>query len=220
MSTEDRKLKFHVYITRVLKQVHPDTGMTASAMVIMNDYVLDVFHQIMKEAIVLLELSGKNTMTAREIQTGVRFSLPGELAKHAVSEGTKAVTKFCSSPAPKNNGKVQSKSAKAGLVFPVGKIHTLMKTKYPGRIAQGAPIYLAAVMEYMVAEVLELSGNAARDNRKMRIIPRHIMLAIKNDEELWRFCQTITFAGGGVLPHIHARLLPPKVHQNKGGFEY
>ena len=74
----------------------------------------------------------------------------------------------------------------------------------------GAPVYLAAVLEYLCAEILELAGNAARDNKKSRIIPRHITLAVKNDEELNRLLGNVTIASGGVLPNIHAVLLPKK----------
>ena len=76
-------------------------------------------------------------------------------------------------------------SAKAGLQFPVGRIgRYLRQGKYATRMGAGAPVYLAAVLEYLCAEILELAGNAARDNKKSRIVPRHITLAVKNDEEL------------------------------------
>ncbi|PLW12861.1 hypothetical protein PCASD_19946, partial [Puccinia coronata f. sp. avenae] len=74
----------------------------------------------------------------------------------------------------------QSRSSKAGLQFPVGRIHRLLrKGNYAQRVGAGAPVYLAAVLEYLAAEILELAGNAARDNKKSRIIPRHLQLAIR-----------------------------------------
>ncbi|KAI8056818.1 histone H2A [Syncephalis plumigaleata] len=105
----------------------------------------------------------------------------------------------------------RTRSTKAGLQFPVGRIHRLLrKGNYAQRIAAGAPVYLAAVLEYLSAEILELAGNAARDNKKTRIIPRHLQLAIRNDEELNKLLGHVTIAQGGVLPNIHAVLLPKK----------
>ncbi|EFN55027.1 hypothetical protein CHLNCDRAFT_52799 [Chlorella variabilis] len=94
--------------------------------------------------------------------------------------------------------KAVSKSSKAGLQFPVGRIaRYLKKGRYAERIGAGAP-------------VLELAGNAARDNKKTRIIPRHIQLAVRNDEELSKLLAGVTIAEGGVLPNIHSVLLPKK----------
>ena len=102
-----------------------------------------------------------------------------------------------------------TKSSKAGLQFPVGRItRYLRKGRYAARVGAGAPVYLAAVLEYLTAEVLELAGNAARDNKKTRIIPRHIQLAVRNDDELSKLLGGVTIADGGVLPNIHAVLLP------------
>ncbi|EDO48398.1 predicted protein [Nematostella vectensis] len=92
-----RKESYSIYIYKVLKQVHPDTGISSKAMVIMNSFVNDIFERIAGEASRLAHYNKKSTITSREIQTAVRLLLPGELAKHAVSEGTKAVTKYTSS---------------------------------------------------------------------------------------------------------------------------
>ncbi|VDK82691.1 unnamed protein product [Litomosoides sigmodontis] len=92
-----RKESYSAYIYRVLKQVHPDTGISSKAMSIMNSFVNDVFERIAVEASRLAQYNKRSTISSREIQTAVRLILPGELAKHAVSEGTKAVTKYTSS---------------------------------------------------------------------------------------------------------------------------
>ena len=114
----------------------------------------------------------------------------------------------------KKKSKSSSRSAKAGLQFPVGRIaRYLRQGRYAARVGSGAPVYLAAVMEYLAAEILELAGNAARDNKRSRIIPRHLQLAVRNDEELNKLLGGVTIASGGVLPNIHAVLLPKK----KGG---
>ncbi|CAK9320118.1 unnamed protein product [Citrullus colocynthis] len=103
-STEKKKKKmkksvetYKIYIFKVLKQVHPDIGISSKAMGIMNSFINDIFEKLAQESSRLARYNKKPTITSREIQTAVRLVLPGELAKHAVSEGTKAVTKFTSS---------------------------------------------------------------------------------------------------------------------------
>ncbi|KAI4552549.1 hypothetical protein MJT46_017200 [Ovis ammon polii x Ovis aries] len=120
----------------------------------------------------------------------------------------------------KARAKAKTRSSRAGLQFPVGRVHRLLrKGNYAERVGAGAPVYLAAVLEYLTAEILELAGNAARDNKKTRIIPRHLQLAIRNDEELNKLLGKVTIAQGGVLPNIQAVLLPKKTeshHKAKG----
>merc|ERR1719219_8072 len=116
----------------------------------------------------------------------------------------------------KVKNKSKSRSSRAGLQFPVGRIHRLLrKGNYGQRVGAGAPVYMAALMEYLAAEILELAGNAARDNKKSRIIPRHLQLAIRNDEELNKLLAGVTIAQGGVLPNIQAVLLPKKTEKSK-----
>ncbi|XP_010259658.1 PREDICTED: histone H2A.1 [Nelumbo nucifera] len=130
-------------------------------------------------------------------------------------EGTKS-TKAAGGRRGGERKKAVSKSIKAGLQFPVGRVaRFLKKGRYAQRIGTGAPVYLAAVLEYLAAEVLELAGNAARDNKKNRIIPRHVLLAVRNDEELGRLLDGVTIASGGVLPNIHSVLLPKKTEKSE-----
>jgi histone H2A len=206
---------FHSYIYKVLKQVHPDTGISSKAMAVMEGVV-----QLLLEEhgrVVSKLLGARKTVTSREVQTSVRIFLPGELAKHAVSEGTKAVTKFNATTsvsqaggAKKSAGNRHSMSFRAGLQFPVTRVGQQMMLYVAGttRKGRGAPIYLAAVIEYLCAEILELAGNAARDNKRTRITPRHIALAVYNDEELSKLLQKSVIPYGGVLPNIHAILIP------------
>ena len=117
-----------------------------------------------------------------------------------------------------------SRSVKAGVNFPVGRIHRHMKRgKYSSRIGAGAPVYLAAVLEYLAAEVLELAGNAARDQHprpRKRIIPRHIMFAVYDDDELRKFSRGTIIAGGGVRPCIHSEMFTKKIPHPYAHYAY
>ncbi|KAF9010096.1 histone-fold-containing protein [Cyathus striatus] len=106
------------------------------------------------------------------------------------------------------DSKAQSRSAKAGLQFPVGRVHRLLKKgNYAQRVGAGAPVYLAAVLEYLAAEILELAGNAAVITRSN--------LAIRNDEELHKLLGNVVISQGGVVPHIAPELLPTKSGKSK-----
>jgi histone H2A len=125
---------------------------------------------------------------------------------------------------PRGNGKSKAKgkktrSARAGLQFPVGRISRYLREgPYTDRVGKNAPVYMAAVLEYMAAEVLELAGNTARENKRSRIMPRHIQLAILNDTELEalnRVLMQATLSEGGVEPNIHSILLPKYSKKNR-----
>nr|XP_034838466.1 histone H2A, sperm-like [Maniola hyperantus] len=117
---------------------------------------------------------------------------------------------------PKTKNMNKTKSSRAGLCISVGRVHRILKKgNYAPRVGSGASIYLAAVVEYLAAEILELGMDAAEQNKKTRISPRHILYAIRNDEELNRALGGATIAQGGVLPAIHAVLLPKKTTKGK-----
>lgn len=98
-------------------------------------------------------------------------------------------------------GKLRSRSSRAGLLFPVGQVHRLLpKSRYAECVGAGAPICSVAVLDYLTAEVLELAVNASHNNKKIRIIPRHLQLAIRNYEKLSKLLGSVILAQGGVLP--------------------
>lgn len=99
-----------------------------------------------------------------------------------------------------------TRSVRAGLAFPVGRIDRhLRQGKYAERIGSGAPVFLAAALEYMTAELIELAGNVAKTGKKTRINPRHIQLAVRNDEEIGKLLVGVSIGGGGVIPNVSTK---------------
>ena len=225
---QKRKSSYSTYIRRLLRHIHPNLTVNSEARACLNDMISRLLIRIEKTAFELVEKSKKKTVSEHSIQTAVRLEFPNELAKHAVSEGTKAVTKYKSSYSGSNittlskststknkNGNI-SQSVRAGLQFPVSHIATQIRgASNFDQLGASAAVYMTAVLEYFVAEILELAGNVTIDLKKNRITPRHIQLAIRNDQELEKLLRNDHLAGGGVLPYIQSALLPKKQKNSK-----
>lgn len=206
------------YIFAVLKQVapHPSDasgkayGISKKAMTTMDQITEEVCDRIIKEAVILARFNKRLTIRATEIQAAVRLVYPDGMAKYAVSEGTKAVTRFNADQEKSEEKKKKSKSQRSGLDFPVGRIRSYMKANTNKRVSTGAGIFLAAALEYLVAEIMEVSKKVAFDNKKRRITPRFLCLAVKNDKDFDILLNDTVIANGGVQPHIHTNLRPPR----------
>eukprot|EP01084_Bolivina_argentea_P138996 244570_1 len=186
---------FHAYIYKVLKQVYPTLSITMLAMKVMNSLIEDMFNRIASEASHLLKISKTNTLDTRCIETATRLVLIGNLRTHGQIEARKSVNKY--NAAINNTDDIQLKkqrrSKKAGLSFPVGKIARHLKEgQYANRIGGLASIYFTSILEYITVEIIEVSGNICKDNKKQRILPKHICIAIKKDDELKKLFNEIT----------------------------
>lgn len=171
---------FGIYLNNILYQVHPGIRLSRKARSIMNSFVVDMLERVGSEAGRLSQQKPKGAMGALDIKNAVESFFPDGLAKHAVSEGAKAVTKYTSS-----KRKSRSRSYRAGLELSVTQVEVLLKNgHYAKVIGKHAPIYMAAVLEFLAADILHLGGNAARDNKKSTVEPRHLQLAVRYDDEL------------------------------------
>ncbi|XP_059315230.1 histone H2B.1-like [Lycium ferocissimum] len=190
---------YKIYIFKVLKQVHPDIGVSSKAMGIMNSFINDIFEKLAQESSRLARINKKPTITSREIQTAVRLVLPGELAKHAVSEGTKAVTKFTKEKKPAEKKPTEEKKPKAGKKLPA-KDGLDKKKKKAKKSVETYKIYIfkvlkqvhpdigvsskaMGIMNSFINDIFEKlaqeSSRLARINKKPTITSREIQTAVR-----------------------------------------
>ena len=207
-----KPIQFDIYIRKVSKQVNPSMQTSSNYLNQLNYIIVRLGEKIAEKAFQLTEKEDRKTIGPREIQLATRLIIPGELTKHAVSEGTKAVTKYSSADRG-NQKKRKSNSEKAGLQFSVSRCKKFLK-KYNKKIGSLAPVYLAAVLEYITAELLELSGNVSRDNRRSTMKIRDLYLAIENDHELNDMMHRLNMGitGGGNVVHVKEEVM--KAYEN------
>lgn len=201
------KKQFHEHknfrgaIHRVLKQVHPEHRITLEATNELNLLLHKIGQKLTYDADLLVTNSHRRTIAAEDIQSSVLLNIPGELAKHAVQEGKRALTKYMTS-GPGTQEERISRRSRSGLKFDVARGESIIRHEQRSdRTSAKAMIFLTAVLEYLCTEILELAGSAATDVKRQTVSTRHITLAILNDSELYKLIQDHNILlSGGVLP--------------------
>ena len=137
--------------------------------------------KIVKNSVLAMKANKKETMSPNFLSSGAKLTLNGEIEKHAYAQGTRAITKY-----QKQYKTEKTRAGKAGLVFPPARVERVIMRKVScvKRISEDAPIYLAAVLEYLCAELLELAGNVTKNNKAIRITTSHLSLAVELDSEI------------------------------------
>lgn len=211
-------------ITALSKTMQPDQTFTADALDEMNKLANIIVEKVMKAVNIIIASSKAKTVTSRDIQSAVRLVFQGELAKHAVSEGTKYVTRW-NARASLSGDKAADKAMKAEkptadklkLVFNIQTVDELIVAlSHQDRKGSTAGIYLTGVLEYLIAELIELAGRASKEDADsdQMMTQRHVKLAIINDEELNKLFADV-FLAGGVRPDIHQYLMTAKSPSKK-----
>ena len=205
---------FETYISKVLKQVADKNGITSNSKQQLNSALCVVARTISLMVVRLTEIAKKKTMSDKEVANAVRVLFSGDLANNSIREGTKSVAKFSA-----ESSKGSSRQGKAGIIFPPSIAEKFLRNFGYSKVmvTSTAPVFLAAVLEYLVAEVLLLASKSATNNKRIRITIRDLQLSVGDDNELSDLFEklNISFLGGGVIPHIHACLASKKPRKKK-----
>jgi histone H3/H4 len=175
-----RKPSYRSYTRKLLIQYHADLTITDSAKQVIEGLVLDILQRIVKEtADRIVPTTTRKGVQRSDIETAVRLVLPREMADYALKAVSSAAKKYTSY---KRGSRVESDSAKAGLIFPVSRMKRLLETRFPV-VSPHAAVALAAAVEYVVAEVVDQSGECALQQKRRSVTSRCVMLAIRGDDE-------------------------------------
>ena len=219
-NTQKKKFRYYgTYISKVLKSVAPDSGITASARNQVNSILITLSKRFTDIALELTSISHRKTMSIRELEKAVRLILKGDLMKHSLKEGEKAIKNFSNNRKSAEGAKGTSRQAKANIIFPPSISEKFLRRFDTSNVmvTYNSPIYLAAVLEYISMEILDMASQQAKDNKKIRITSKDLELGVRYDSELNQLITetNIEFIGGARVPYIHPFLLKKKPTRRK-----
>jgi histone H3/H4 len=214
--TKKKKTRFfETYISKVLKQVSADNGITANAKQQLNSAICLISREVSRHVITLTEIAKKKTMSEKEVTNALRIVLPEGLADSAAAEGRKAIDKF----EEVDKVKGTSRQEKAGITFPPAQTEKFLRNFGYSKVmvTSHAPVFLAGALEYLTGEILESASVSAKQNKRVRITIRDLEIGIRTCEDLNRlFIQNkISLMGGGVIPFIHSSLMTKKARKKR-----
>ena len=221
--TKKKKLTryFEIYISKVLKKISPKSGITSNAKQQLNSVLCIIAKKISTTASRLTQIAKKKTVSVKELSNAIKLVLPPEVAKNALSEGNKAINKFIQETKTNNPEKIKNKSRheKAGIIFPPSITEKFIRNFGFSNIlvTKNTPIFLASALEYITSDILTVSTETTKENKRVRITVRDLELSVRTDEELIELFDTcnIHFLGGGVVPFIHESLKVKKPKRKK-----
>lgn len=208
---------FEIYISKVLKTINAEYGITANAKQQLNSVICYIAKLLSEKAMLLTLTSQKKTMAVKEIENAVRLTFFGNLRENSVKHGQDAVQKYSSNDG--DDSKHLSRQNRADIIFPPSIAEKYLRNfgHIKTMVTKATPVYLATVLQYVVSEILIQAVKNAMENTHRRLTIRDLELAVRSDFELDRLFRTfsIQFLGGGVLPEIHESLLAKKPKKKK-----
>lgn len=215
-----KPLTFNTYIHRALKIVRPDINIAKTASRQLDSFIKICSARISTIAIQLAHSAGRHTVSVEDVETATQLVLFGELCENAMTAAAAAVERY-----DNNEGEVSNKAVRSGLSFPPHISEKFLRLQDSAsesaasklNVGQRSPVYMAAAIEYITAEILELAGQSAIDNNRLTITVRHLLLATHNNLELCSLLENLNFnwLGGGVFPYLNPAIIPSKEKQRK-----
>ena len=214
---------FEIYILKVLKQISPESSITSNTKQQINSFLCIISKHISYKVMSLSIISKKKTISEKEVSNALKLTLSGELLKNSLNEGEKAVTNFKTFRKDMGTGENDNieerstsyKQDKASIIFPPSLVEKFLRQFGYNKImvSSSAPVYLAAVLEYITFEILDLSNSYCKDNKRARISIRDVEMSVRTDIELDKLFNkfNIELLGGGVIPFIHSSILKKNV---------
>jgi histone H3/H4 len=206
-------VQFNTYIYKLLHSLSDGTGLNGESLSTFNNLIKITISKIMENVNKIMSRGTRATISPKEVESALMLTLPEQLASTAIAAGQEAVTSYISHKSEK--GKAEQRSVRAGLILPVPRIENMMmEIAVAKRKSATAAVYLAAAVQKLMSEVIQMAAKHAAEGKRRRITPRCISMVINTNDEFKTFYGNVLLSGG-VVPHIPAELLSKPVPKKR-----